>query len=203
MASHNSDADVTAKVPQRRRGLERVAELLEAASVVFARAGYEAATMTEIAAEACAAIGSLYQFFPTKTLLADALYLRDMDALAAELQNATDAVTPCPLHVIADRLFITLIAFVDSHPALPIVSDRRRADATPPVPGRPTMREQMAELMRRADPKPTPKQARRAATMVHVMMKGTVAAQVKDGPEGKQVIEDVRSMLRARLVQPL
>ena len=200
MPSHKT---VIAKTPQRQRGLERVAALLDAAGVVFARTGYEAATMTEIAAEARASIGSLYQFFPTKPLLADALYLRLMDALAAELGQATDAAAPCPLYTIADALFVALISFVERHPALPIVSDRRRADAAPPIGGRATMREQMAELMRRADPKPTPKQARRAAVMVHVMMKGAVAVQIKDNADARQMNEDIRSMLRARLSEPL
>lgn len=203
MASHKSNTEVIAKIPQRRRGLDRVASLLDAATAVFARTGYEAATMTEIAAEAGASIGSLYQFFPTKPLLADALYLRDMDALAAELEKAINAVSPCPLHMIADALFVTPISFVARYPALPIVSDRRRADAAPPVSDRPSMREQMAELMRRADPKPTPKQARRAAAMVHVMMKGAVAVQIKDGPDARQLNDDIRSMLRARLSEPL
>ena len=55
----------------RRRGRERVAALLAAAATVFAERGYEAATMTEVAARAGASIGSLYQFFPTKELLAE------------------------------------------------------------------------------------------------------------------------------------
>jgi len=179
-----------------------VAALLDAATAVFAEVGYEAATMTAIAARAGAAIGSLYQFFPTKALLADALYLRDMDALADALRHAGAAAEPRSLDVIADRLFVALIAFIDSHPALPIVSDRRRADATPPAPDRPTMRALMADILSSAEPQPTPDRTRRAAALVHVLMKGTVAAQIQNEPDGGTLIEDVRAMLRARLSDP-
>jgi AcrR family transcriptional regulator len=65
-----------ARPPRRRRGELRVASLLDAAAAVFAENGYEAATMSEIAARAGSAIGSLYQFFPSKEALAEALLRR-------------------------------------------------------------------------------------------------------------------------------
>jgi AcrR family transcriptional regulator len=65
-----------ARPPRRRRGELRVASLLDAAAATFAENGYEAATMSEIAARAGAAIGSLYQFFPSKEALAEALLRR-------------------------------------------------------------------------------------------------------------------------------
>lgn len=46
---------------------------MQAAATVFADKGFDAATMTEIAALAGAPIGSLYQFFANKEALADAL----------------------------------------------------------------------------------------------------------------------------------
>src|SRR5579864_6425595 len=88
-----------ARAPKRERGKQRVAALLEAAAAVFAEKGYEAATMTEIAARARAPIGSLYQFFPAKEALADTLVqsyvallvgdLQELEARAAEIDNPT------------------------------------------------------------------------------------------------------------------
>src|SRR5271165_3785976 len=66
----------TAKEPKRERGKQRVAALIDAGAEVFAEKGYEASTMTEIASRAGAAIGSLYQFFPSKEALAEALFNR-------------------------------------------------------------------------------------------------------------------------------
>src|ERR1700727_1567875 len=95
----SSDTETSAaRAPKRARGKQRVAELLEAAAAVFAEKGYEAATMTEIAARARAPIGSLYQFFPAKEALADtlvqnyvALLTSDLEALEAQARNLSTA----------------------------------------------------------------------------------------------------------------
>src|ERR1700761_1653992 len=58
--------------PKRRRGHLRVAAILQAAEELFAEKGYDAATMTEIAARSKTAIGSLYRFFPNKEVLSQA-----------------------------------------------------------------------------------------------------------------------------------
>jgi len=50
-----------------------VAGLLNAAAHVIAETGYEAATMSEVAERAGASIGSLYQFFPNKEAVTQAL----------------------------------------------------------------------------------------------------------------------------------
>src|ERR1700739_2986796 len=71
-----SDADTAAdpvRAPRRARGQLRVEALLAAAAEVFAAKGFDAATMTEIAAQSESSIGSLYQFFRTKEAVADAL----------------------------------------------------------------------------------------------------------------------------------
>ena len=45
----SSEADISgARAPKRARGKQRVAELLQAATAVFAEKGYETATMTEM-----------------------------------------------------------------------------------------------------------------------------------------------------------
>ena len=54
------------RIPRQPRGRRRVSQLLDAAAAVISSVGYDAATMTAIAAKAGAPIGSLYQFFPNK-----------------------------------------------------------------------------------------------------------------------------------------
>src|SRR5258708_20043149 len=76
-----------AKAPKRARGVQRVAELLDAGAVLFAEKGYDAATMTEIAQRAGASIGSLYQFFPSKEALAEALFGRSVERVASLLED--------------------------------------------------------------------------------------------------------------------
>src|SRR3979411_2376611 len=69
-------APAAARPPKRQRGRLRVAAILQSAREVFMEKGYDAATMTEIAARSGTAIGSLYRFFPSKEALADALLLQ-------------------------------------------------------------------------------------------------------------------------------
>lgn len=61
------------RVPTQARSKERVERILDAAARVFAEAGYEAATTEAIAAHAATSIGSVYQFFPNKEALWDAI----------------------------------------------------------------------------------------------------------------------------------
>src|ERR1700734_338123 len=82
--------------PKRERGRTRVAAILDAGGAVFAEKGYDAATMTEIAARSNTAIGSLYRFFPTKEVLADALlerYAQQLMERFAALAQAASAMT--------------------------------------------------------------------------------------------------------------
>ncbi|KMQ84273.1 transcriptional regulator [Lasius niger] len=96
--------------PQQQRGLKRVERLLASAAEVFAKHGYAAATMTEIAAKARASIGSLYQFFPNKHSLAialleryDYLLMHNFKALAARAADLTIAqLAASLLHQLSD-----------------------------------------------------------------------------------------------------
>lgn len=62
--------------PRQERSRRQVSNILDAAAHVFAEVGYEAATTNAIAERAGASIGSLYQFFPNKAALFQALTVR-------------------------------------------------------------------------------------------------------------------------------
>lgn len=65
--------------PQQRRSQERVERILDAAAIVFDEVGFEAATTHAIAVKANTAVGSLYQFFPDKLAIFNALELRHVN----------------------------------------------------------------------------------------------------------------------------
>jgi AcrR family transcriptional regulator len=69
--------------PKQRRGKERVEKILDAAAAVFDEVGYEAATTHLIAAKAGTAIGSLYQFFPDKAAIFNAMELCHLERVKA------------------------------------------------------------------------------------------------------------------------
>src|ERR1700678_475473 len=109
----SSDAEIhRARVPKRARGKQRVAALLEAAAAIFGEKGYEAATMTEIAARAGAPIGSLYQFFPSKEVLADTLVQNYVALLESDLQELERRAKG----IDTDTLVKALFALLRGHP---------------------------------------------------------------------------------------
>src|SRR5271156_6806574 len=86
-----------ARAPKRQRGRLRVAAILATGREVIMEKGYDAATMTEIAARSGTAIGSLYRFFPSKESLADALfhhYARTMTQGLTALAGGAPDMTP-------------------------------------------------------------------------------------------------------------
>lgn len=67
------------RVPTQLRSRQRVERILDAAARTFAEAGYEAATTEAIAELAGTSIGSVYQFYPNKQALFDAIARRYLD----------------------------------------------------------------------------------------------------------------------------
>ncbi len=65
--------------PVQRRSAERVERMLDACAQILDEEGYDALTTTRIARRADVAIGSLYQFFPGKRAIAQALALRNLE----------------------------------------------------------------------------------------------------------------------------
>src|SRR6202046_401386 len=93
-----------AKSPKRARGVRRVAELLDASAALFAENGYETTTMTQIAKRAGASIGSLYQFFPSKEVLAEALFARYVERVTSMLEDLSKRAPGLSPQGLADRL---------------------------------------------------------------------------------------------------
>jgi AcrR family transcriptional regulator len=94
----------------RQRGHLRVAAILDAATVLFAERDYDAVTMTEIAARSATAIGSLYRFFPTKQVLADALLERYGARLEDELSNLAKRAGSLSAAELASGIFDAMLA---------------------------------------------------------------------------------------------
>jgi AcrR family transcriptional regulator len=67
--------------PRQARSQERVSQILDVAEQMFIAEGYNATTTNAIATRAQVPIGSLYQFFPDKAAIVQALAMRYMDQL--------------------------------------------------------------------------------------------------------------------------
>jgi AcrR family transcriptional regulator len=116
-------ATESSESPRRARGHARVAALLEAAGIEFAEKGYEAATMTAIAARAGASIGSLYEFFPTKDQIAGALLKSYVNMLAETFHKLRETAPSLELPLLASRLTRTFVKFRATDPAFAVLAE--------------------------------------------------------------------------------
>ena len=184
MSSQNSTG--TRRKPQRQRGHERVAALLEAAGACFVEKGYEGTTMTEVAARAGAAIGSLYQFFPTKEALARALLEQYAQAAYAQLEKFAEPSTNWTLEEWAAQLCSFLIAFRKRHPAFMSLVESVPQPAADGLSIRRRLRAELQALLARRAPHRSEEEIHAAAVVVQQMMKGAAAIQAEPGMHGRQ-----------------
>jgi AcrR family transcriptional regulator len=75
------------RVPVQGRSVARVQRMLDACAELVDEIGYEALTTTLLAERAGVAIGSVYQFFPDKRAIVQALTLRNLDAYLHRLSD--------------------------------------------------------------------------------------------------------------------
>jgi AcrR family transcriptional regulator len=166
-----------ARLPQRERGHRRVAAILDAAASVFREKGYEAATMTEIAARSETAFGSLYRFFPSKETLADALLIqyaqRALDRLAALAEQAPSMDAAA----LADALVDFMLALQAERSFAVGVMDARGSPADKREQFRDAFRAAVTTILQRASPHLTAAQcAPKTVVLVH-LLKGVAHAE--------------------------
>ncbi|MEU4420247.1 TetR/AcrR family transcriptional regulator [Actinoplanes sp. NPDC024001] len=162
--------------PRRRqaRGERRMAEILDAAAGVFAEAGFERATTNAIAAAAGISPGSLYQFFPNKPALAQALadrFVTEMDTAHRTAFEGADFAA-LPLDELLDRVVDPILAFNVDNPGFKALfarpdMPRDLAAAAQPIQGALLGRIERL-LAARAPGTPEPERARNARVLVQV-----------------------------------
>jgi AcrR family transcriptional regulator len=173
------------RIPQRARGKERVAKLLRAATAVFAEKGYEAATMTEIAARAGAPIGSLYQFFPVKAALADTLVQGYVALLAADLQALEARADRIDTRTLAESLLGLLRAHPQERAAAQPLAEARMSEQDRRATFRQMLRRQIAAILRVRAPTLGAEAARVIAIVLLQLMKASSMLSDEEGLPGR------------------
>ena len=158
------------RLPRQSRGRRRVDTLLTAAAAEISDVGYDAATMSSIAVRAGASIGSLYQFFPNKVAIVQALrrhYCDEFELMWAPLAGEAKRLSSQELVI---RLVDSTVSFVERHPAFLALLD---APATTHVSPRARKRFQqlVATFLLARRPRMSPQKALRLATMMLQMIK--------------------------------
>lgn len=120
-AKKGTDATAARRVPTQARSIKRFEQIVDAAASLFADAGFEAATMEGIAERAETSIGSVYQFFPHKEAVFDAVAERSLtrsrsvfDALFAERDEAGEEL---PWRTLVTRTIDTFAQLHTSEPS--------------------------------------------------------------------------------------
>jgi AcrR family transcriptional regulator len=185
-----------ARAPKRERGKQRVAALLDAGAALFTEKGYEATTMTEIARHAGAAIGSLYQFFPSKEALAEALFDRFAERAATSFARVEERAPGLSPRELADLL-------VDHK--LGLRSDREAAEAALSSaiasiverrkPLGDAVRARIALILRSANPFLTKDEATAASVMIGQIMRMIPALAADEDKSGLLLVGEARKLL--------
>jgi AcrR family transcriptional regulator len=190
------DTQPAARAPKRERGKQRVAALLDAGAALFAERGYDATTMTAIAERAGAAIGSLYQFFPSKEAVAEALFDRFAERAAssfARVEERAPGLSPAEL---ADLMI--------GH-KLGLRSDREAAEAalSSAIAGiverrKPlgdAVRARIAVLLRSMNSTLTKDEAAAASVMIGQILRMVPALAANEEESGLPLVDEARTLL--------
>lgn len=200
MTSHKSNTG--ARAPQRQRGVERVASLLDAAAGCFAEQGVDATTMTAVAARAGAAIGSLYQFFPTKQALVQALLEQLSAQLYARLDQLAGKAPTLDDRALAQALSQLLVRFRQQHPAFVALAEAVQLPGGGASEVRRQLRQRLTNLLRARLPALDPARAQAAAVVLLQGMKAAAALDAESGLRGRQAaLEELQLALQGYLGQ--
>ncbi|HEY2679031.1 MAG TPA: TetR/AcrR family transcriptional regulator [Steroidobacteraceae bacterium] len=184
-----------ARAPKRARGKQRVAELLEAAADVFAERGFEAATMTEIAARADAPIGSLYQFFPSKEALADTLLENYARLIADDLQELERRAAGIEIDALVEILFKLLRSRPRERAAALPLAAARMDEGTRRSTFRHMMRRHIAAILRARQPSLTADAARDMSIVLLQLVKAVSSLTDEEGLAGRQTaLREMKSL---------
>ncbi len=176
--------------------------LLSAAACVIAEHGYEAATMCAIAARADSAIGSLYQFFPNKESVVDALrarYVKDLERLWASLAAEAKRLT---VEDLVSRLVRSQVNFAERHAAFLALFDAPPSANTPRR--REIIRGRIARVILKRNARIPRSETLRIASVVQQILKGLLTLYARaDKAEKSVLVGEFTSVLNGYLLPKL
>jgi AcrR family transcriptional regulator len=202
-----SSRTISRRTPLQDRSRKRVEQILDAAARVFLEKGYDAATTEEIARLAGTSIGSVYQFFPNKLAIFNAIALRYVER--AEALFAT-FITPSaihePWHDLLERAIDAFAAFHRDEPAFRAILLNWRVSADMILANDDVNRRfaQRAEAVIAAQA-PSLSPARRAlvATMIIEVISSTLILCVRrSGAESDALLGEAKTLL-FRYLEPI
>ena len=89
-----AEATPLRRQPVQQRSAKRVEQMLDASAALIDELGYDALTTTLIAKRAGVAVGSLYQFFPDKRAVVQALTARNLERFVGAVNERLTQLGP-------------------------------------------------------------------------------------------------------------
>jgi len=80
------------RLPSQARSRQRVKRLLDTADALIGAEGFGTMTIPRLASSAHVPVGSIYQFFPDKSAIVDAVAVRYMQLFHQELEHLSDRI---------------------------------------------------------------------------------------------------------------
>jgi AcrR family transcriptional regulator len=189
------EIQLAAKEPKRARGKQRVAALIDAGAELFAEKGYEATTMTEIAQRAGAAIGSLYQFFPSKEALVEALFNRYAERAAASFARVEELAPGRSARELADLLIDYKLALRTDRDATIALSSSVAGIVERRKPLADAVRGRIASILRAANRALSEDEAAAAAVIVSQVMKMIPALAATEDERPLRLLAEARTLM--------
>jgi AcrR family transcriptional regulator len=191
------------RVPVQNRSERRVASFLFHAEAVIGQVGYEAATMTAIAARAGASIGSLYQYFPNKETITVAVFRRYVSELVVRWTAWSTEADQLDADALGAQIIEQFFEFAVEQPAFfPILSapvDLRKDPAA-----RHRLREQFAALFRKKNPALSKPEAFQVAAATLQIVKGLIDLCGEARPRDRgRIVSEHKLLLSAYLARRL
>ena len=198
MISHSLAAP--RRIPRQKRGQRRVDSFLRAAASVITEMGYARTTMTAIAQRSHSCVGSLYQFFPNKLSLAEALRDQYVKKIEQSWITLCGEAADLNAEALTYRLVELQIGIIKNHPIvlalleIPPVSHARRE----------LIRRRIAEVLIAHKPHMVRATALRVASVVQQVSRGLLSlyAQAEAG-ERTAIIAEFKSILTGYLAPKL
>ena len=108
--------------PVQERSAARVQRMLDAAAALLDEVGYDATTTSLIATRAGVSVGSLYQFFPDRRAVLQALAVRSFERFADVLSARIEAAPPGSWQEAVDLVVDVYVEFSRTEPAAQVLS---------------------------------------------------------------------------------
>lgn len=184
------------------RGRRRVANFLRAAAAVITESGYDIATMSAIAERAHSSIGSLYQFFPNKLSVAEAIRAHHIEEIEQSWIALSREAPSLRANALACRLVNLQVEIVKNHPVLLALLD---VPATPPTrTRRQLIRRRIAAVLVAHSPRMSGASAARTASVVQQVSRGMLTLYAQAEPDERPpIIEEFKALLTGYLVPKL